>query len=250
MKFNPETYNYLSGKLFSAGIDISFADEKYPDQSRISKILELTKNKRVIHVGCADHLPLIEEKIKNKKWLHGLLLENTTECLGVDINDKAVNFITNKLKIKNVFCFNILENNPIFQSTEQWDFMVLGEIIEHIDNPVAFLKELKERYQGKVDKLIITAPNIYNLLTISDIKKNIENINTDHRYWFSPFTLSKILVQSNFSDSELFFVERVKLPFFRALIKRIKSLLGLPLLFNANCFSTLVLVANFRNNSN
>lgn len=246
MKFDSEINKYISGELFSPGLDIYFSLDKYPDQTRISKILEITKNKRVIHVGCADHLPLIDEKIRTRKWLHGLLIENSEHCIGVDIDKKAVDYITNKLGIKDVYCFNILNDNLILQDNLHWDYMILGEIIEHVDNPVAFLQALQKRYVGKIDKILITAPNVFNNLTIKSIKNNIENINTDHRYWFSPFTLMKIVTKSEFINCELFYIERVKLSFLNAIVKRLKALVGLSSLFRARFFSTIMLIADFK----
>ncbi|MFA5045980.1 MAG: methyltransferase domain-containing protein [Paludibacter sp.] len=245
MKFEPKIIKHLSGELFSAGLDISFSNEKYPNQTRIEKILEITKNKSVIHVGCADHLPLIETKIKNNKWLHRLLIENTTQCIGVDNNEEAVNFINNKLNIRDVYCFDITSDNVSILDNSHWDYMILGEIIEHIDNPVAFLTKIKEKYTGKVDKILITAPNVFNILTIKDIKSNIENINTDHRYWFSPFTLTKVMIRSGFNNCDLTFADRVKLPLFQAVARRLKIFFGITSYFYANCFSNLIIVADF-----
>lgn len=245
MKFDSAINKYLTGELFSAALDIPFFTEKYPNQTRIEKIIELTAGKNVIHVGCADHLPLIQKKIKNKKWLHGLLMENTAQCIGVDNNAEAVYFIKKQLGINDVYQLDITEDNPSFLKNSHWDYMILGEIIEHIDNPVDFLSKIKEKYRGQVDKIIITAPNIFNLLTIKDIKNNVENINTDHRYWFSPYTLTKILINSGFKNCELSFAERIKLPFSQAVTRRLKLLLGIPGFFRANCFSCLIITADF-----
>lgn len=245
MIFNSEIHKHLTGEFFSSGLDIPFFQEKYPNQSRIDKIIEITKNKNVIHVGCADHLPLIEQKIKEKRWLHGLLLENTNKCVGVDNNLDAVNFIKKTLKIQNVFYLDITTDNESLLDNNHWDYMILGEIIEHIDNPVAFLSEIRKKYKGKVDKILITAPNIFNILTIKDIKNNVENINTDHRYWFSPFTLTKVLMNSGFQNCELSFADRVKLPFHKAVLRRLKLLVGLQSSFSANCFSNLIILADF-----
>ena len=139
-------------------MDIPFSAEKYPDQTRIEKILELAKNKRVIHIGCADHLPLIEEKIKNNKWLHALLNESASKCIGIDINQAAIDYIKKELGFDDVYCFDILNDNFISSDDSHWDYMIFGEIIEHIDNPVAFMSQVREKYKEKVDKIIVTAP--------------------------------------------------------------------------------------------
>ena len=246
MKLDTTINKYITGELFSSGLDFPFLSEMYPNETRLEKIIELTENKRVIHVGCADHLQLIEEKIKTKKWLHGLLIENTDFCIGIDNNQETVNFINKKLGLKDVYCIDITADNQLFSDNSQWDFMILGDIIEHIDNPVYFLSKIKENFEGKVDKILITVPNVYNLLTINDIKNNKENINTDHRYLYSPFTLTKVVSSSGFYNFELFFSERIKLPFLKAVLRRLKLLIGISSSFHANCFSSLIMIADFK----
>jgi len=54
MKFDSETNKHLKGELFSEGLEIPFIAEKYPNQTRIEKILELTTGKRVISAKLID----------------------------------------------------------------------------------------------------------------------------------------------------------------------------------------------------
>ena len=226
-------------------MEIPFCKDKIQNKSRIECLVEIVKDKAVIHVGCADHLPLIEYKIKNNKWLHGILLKNSLRCVGIDNNKEAVDYISNKLGIKDVFYMNILEDNFTEENINKWDLMILGEIIEHVDNPVFFLEQIREKYKDKVCKIVVTAPNIYNLLTIRDIKNNIENINTDHRYWFSPYTLTKVMNNAGFKNYDILFVEQVKLPLFKSIKKKISHILGVNYYLPANCFSNLIVIADF-----
>ena len=68
----------------------------------------------------------------------------------------------------------------------RWDYAVFGEIIEHIDDPVHFLKTFRQRFGGSVNRFIITVPNIYNKQHFTNMLKYREVINSDHRYWFTP----------------------------------------------------------------
>jgi len=247
MKFNKQSIEYIDGSKFSSTFEISFANEKFREQSRIEKVIELSKNKNLIHIGCADHLALIPQKIASGKWLHGLLTQHTAHCIGIDINQQAINYIKSELNYNNVYTYADIDSNKDIIASHKWDYVLLGEIIEHVDNPVAFLADLKENYKDSVNKIIITAPNVFNLLTVNAIKKNKEAINSDHRYWFSPFTLSKVVHQAGYTNAEFYFADRVKLPVAKAVLKRLKSLLGIPLKFQANCFATLVVVAEFAN---
>ena len=128
---------------------------------------------------------------------------------------------------------------------EMWDYMILGELIEHVDNPVAFLRTIKQKFQGKVNKIIITVPNAFNILSAKYMKKNVECINSDHRYWFSPYTLLKVATLSGFYNYELTYAETVGLPFIKAVIRFLKKELNIKRYYNANHFSSVILIADF-----
>jgi hypothetical protein len=245
MKFDKQITDYLYGRKFSAALDVNFGSQKQAGTSRIEMLLNLSKNKNVIHLGCADHLPLIDQKRKNGNWLHELLTINCHKCIGVDINKEAVQYIREQVGLNNVFLPGQEVDDIIFDSETKWDYIILGELIEHVDNPVQFLKEISEKYASKVKQIIITAPNAFSLLTVKDILNNNENINSDHNYWFSPYTLSKVAIKAGFKNSEFFFADRVKLPLHLAISKRLKQLVGISPKFNANCFNSVVLIAEF-----
>lgn len=244
MKFDSRINKYIMGEKFSHALYIPFSPHKFEDIDRPYKIIQIVKNTRVIHIGCCDHLPLIEEKIRKKRWLHKLLVENTQKCIGIDINQEAVEYVVNKLNIKDVFCLDILKDD-IDLNNEMWDYVILGELIEHVDNPVDFLQTIKQKFQGKVKKIIITAPNVLNILYAKYIKRNLECINTDHRYWFSPFTLSKITTISGFNNCELTYAHVIKQPFFKAVIRFIKKKLNIKRYYTANHFYSIILIADF-----
>lgn len=73
--------------------------------------------------------------------------------------------------------------------------------MEHVDNPVYFLKKIKDKFS--FDKIIITIPNALRMDNFTQTIINTENINSDHRYWFTPYTLSKILSQSGLNAQEI-----------------------------------------------
>lgn len=245
MKFSTEINQFISGEKFSSALQVPFSPEKFEDLNRVEKVVSITQNKRVVHIGCADHLPLIEEKIKKNKWLHKLLIENTEKCIGIDINREAIDYMTHKLNIDNLHCLDIMNDDIDLADDETWDYVILGELIEHVDNPVIFLQTIREKFRRKAKKILITAPNVLNIFCANYIRKNIEYINTDHRYWFTPYTLTKTAAMSGFANCEISFAEIVKLPLPRAGIRFIKSKLNMKRFYKANCFSTVIVVADF-----
>jgi len=93
MKFNKNVVDHLKGERFSNGLQVPIANNSEQLYSRRDYIIKKIKNKRVIHLGCCDHLPLIDDKIGKNTWMHKHVMENSKYCLGVDINKEAVNYI-------------------------------------------------------------------------------------------------------------------------------------------------------------
>lgn len=225
MKFNTDVFDYFSGCKFSNGAAIKIAERNEPIYNRFQIIESLCNNKTIIHLGCVDHLPLINKKIEQNTWLHARLCKVTKRCLGIDINVEGINYLKENLGYEDVLIGDIA-NESIREITDNyWDFLVMGEILEHIDNPCFFLKQIHEKYKNNIDKLIITVPNAFSWQNFRNIFSHRELINTDHRYWFTPYTLAKILYQSGMQVDEFYFCESFPVNYNLALMIRHPTLL-------------------------
>lgn len=207
MKFTERDYKYLKGETFSNGYRMEL--ENNPVYSRQETLLSILQGKTCIHVGCCDHIPLVEEKVRKNIWLHGELEKYCKNVIGIDIDQQAVDYINQKKYCsQSVYCADITESD-IFEKflLNEYEYILLGEIVEHVDNPVLFLKRMKENVQsfGFMGKFIITVPNAFCFLKNPIYQKGIEIINSDHRYWFTPFTIAKIMIQANIMPLELLF---------------------------------------------
>lgn len=193
-----EAQDYLTGAKFSSAYFLALG-RRHPYVGRVPLVASLCADQRVIHVGCVDHLPLIEEKIARGNWLHGEITRVASACMGLDINREGIDFLRAR-GIGNVHFHDILGDEPLpGGADEAWDVMVLGEVLEHIDNPVLFLQRLRARYQGRLARVVLTVPNAFSFENIKLAAGAREYINTDHRFWFTPFTLAKVLTSAGFT---------------------------------------------------
>lgn len=224
MKIEDELIKYLRGEKFSNGYRIELK-KKYKPKSRIKLLTEICSDKNVVHVGCLDHLPLIDEKIVKNQWLHKLLTEESNKCLGIDINKDGIDFVKQKFSYNNIIYGDVTETETLKEiSNEYWDYMVLGEVLEHIDNPVDFLSKIKENYHGNIKQIIITVPNVLTLNSLRLGKKGFETINTDHRYWFTPYTILKVAYQAGLEPQKILFANRIKLNFQELVVKKLHKI--------------------------
>lgn len=148
---------YIKGDEFHNGLQVKLTSNKMLFRNKY--LLNLVKGKKIVHVGFVDHLPLIDEKIKNKNWLHNQLLESSNKCIGIDINSEGIDYLKNKYLINDIYALDIMTDQlPEDIKKEHFDYLLLPDVIEHIGNPVSFLKGLKNKFPN-VDKFIFTTPN-------------------------------------------------------------------------------------------
>jgi 2-polyprenyl-3-methyl-5-hydroxy-6-metoxy-1,4-benzoquinol methylase len=221
MKFSPEVKPYLTGEKFANSLIVRTSDSNSPIASRLEFLTEWAKGKRIVHLGCADHLEIIDEKLARNHWLHKLLTETAVKCIGIDNNQESLDHIR-KLGFANVHYADISNDKPLdIITSEKWDALVMGEIIEHIGDPVTFLRSLREKYAHCVDHIILTTPHAFRYKNFTRAaRRHTEVVNSDHRFWFTPYTLAKVAVDAGLWPDEFWLVENAK-PTRFALFKKV-----------------------------
>ncbi|MEM7406053.1 MAG: methyltransferase domain-containing protein [Pseudomonadota bacterium] len=206
MRLNDTLFSYLRGEQFSNGLraEFTFDQSDYVLHSRISWLTERCRGRRVVHVGCVDHdIAMVEHKRARGKWLHGELMEAAERVLGVDIDAEGLAALEQKFGIDDLLSANLLTDpcEPIF--AEKWDIMLLAEVLEHIGDPVTFLRTLRERFGGVANEFIITVPNAFAEEIVAAARNGTEVVNSDHRFWFTPYTIAKLCIDAGLVPEEV-----------------------------------------------
>jgi 2-polyprenyl-3-methyl-5-hydroxy-6-metoxy-1,4-benzoquinol methylase len=203
MRLDQRMLAYVSGAAFSELLKADI-DQSGPTRHRSDIIESIVRGASVVHVGCIDHVPLLADKIRSGTWFHARLANVASRCVGIDINAEGVTKARSEFGIENVFCADIAADpaiRPLLDGT--WDYMILGEVLEHIDNPVEFLASIVANYGARIGRIIITVPNAFRAGNLLAAFKNQEWINSDHRYWFTPYTLLKIVSRAGLAIETL-----------------------------------------------
>jgi len=235
---------YLGGEKFSKSLICSLEKKPLEGSGREDVIAGMVRGKSVLHIGCTDHIPLIREKITNNKWLHKIITENSSACLGVDIDRESVEFVRNEIGFSNVIAGDLMKDDLSEISEGNWDYVVFGEIIEHLDNPVEFLKTFRDRFGKKVKNFIITVPNVLTSVNYRNMLKYREVINSDHRYWFTPYTISRVLVAAGYNPQVISYANLNPLGFKRLAIRKLYRLAGIKYRYPFYCFKSLVVTGS------
>ncbi len=241
MKIEPGILKYLKGEAFQNNLNVVIGKEKHEIISREATIINLIRDKDVIHIGCSDHIQIINSKIRDNIWLHKLITENARKCFGIDIDRDSIDYVKKELGYQNVFYGNILTDEFKDLKENKWDYAVFGEIIEHLDDPVSFLKVFKAKYGENVSRFIITVPSIYNKRQYINMKNYREVINSDHRFWFTPYTISKVLVSAGYNPEKLDYSNLQSLSIADLIKRRIKRFAGIKPAYPFYYFNTIII---------
>ena len=110
------------------------AARQKPVANRIDYIKQLAAGKSVLDVGIVDHLIGHQHSLS---WLHGQLASVASKILGVDILPEAVEQL--KTEGYNVRLYDVTKQ-PL---DEKFDLIVVGEVIEHLNNPGSLFESAK-----------------------------------------------------------------------------------------------------------
>ncbi|MDF1573643.1 MAG: hypothetical protein P1P86_00425 [Bacteroidales bacterium] len=224
MKFEPHIYPYLNDKAFIGSLHVKISTPSSKPKSRIDYLTGMAEGKKIIHLGCVDHLPLVDQKMASNTWLHKLLDEKADRCLGIDINAEGINYMK-KIGFEDCLAHDMIADkaSPVILD-QKWDFLILGELMEHIDNPVQFLSQISLKYGHVIDKVLITVPNGFRWVNIKKVFRNKEVINSDHRFWYTPYTLAKVCTQAGLKVEEFSFLLDYKMVWYSFITKTIYRL--------------------------
>jgi hypothetical protein len=183
---------YLGGTAFNSDFVVRYA-ESGKIRFRNDILLEACTGKKVLHIGCCDHVSLIARKREQGEWLHGQLTAIADSVLGVDIDERAVCEARKMAGVDNIVAGDIASEHVIDAIASRFfDIVLFGEVVEHIGNPVQFLGNFVSTYGANFHEVIITVPNAFRAGNIKNIFFNRETINSDHRFFFTPYTISKV----------------------------------------------------------
>jgi hypothetical protein len=206
MKLDDRWRRALSGETFSSA-DAFRVDAAADDPAtRFDAARRLAAGRRVLHVGCVDHLPLIDQKIAAGTWMHEVLVGAAGHCGGVDIDPVGIDAL--RSRGYSDLWIDDIANPSTDVVTQGWDLLFLGEMVEHLDDPVSYLARVREVWQGRCRSLALTVPNAFGWATLrAALAQGAESINTDHRYWFTPYTIAKVATRAGLDVERLYLCE-------------------------------------------
>jgi SAM-dependent methyltransferase len=162
---------------------------KAPLVDRIDDLVARAAGKRVIHVGFVDTGCRTMNQSADA-WLHAHLHRVATSLVGIDIDEAGVK----DADAAGYEAYGADCRDPEALAAlgiEQADLVIAGEVIEHLDDPGAFLAGLHELV-APGGELVVTTPNAYGLFNVAASLALREINHPDHVMMFTWRTLTNL----------------------------------------------------------
>lgn len=151
-------------------------DPKVDDYNNL--ICNLAKGKRVLDIGLCEHT---RERIASTHWKHKALAAASDYIVGVDIDEELVTYIQSL-----GFNARVADATGDADLGEKFDLVVIGDVIEHVENPVGLLRFAKRHLNPK-GQIIVRTPNAFCYNYVWSVFKNGTDIsNLEHLFYVVP----------------------------------------------------------------
>ncbi len=173
---------------------LNFLEKKLYTKHKI--LLDYVKDKRIVHYGCIDDsTDIIDSKIKNNIYLHKLLSDASSSCIGVDINTEIMTYLKETHTIDNIVYGNVEDPKTFeidLQVLKEAEVLVIPDLIEHLNNPGLMIESFRKYYSSDI-KIIILTPNPFSYLNFAFTLLGREFYNAYHTCYFSTNNMKVLL---------------------------------------------------------
>jgi 2-polyprenyl-3-methyl-5-hydroxy-6-metoxy-1,4-benzoquinol methylase len=134
--------------------------------------------KSVLDIGVCEHTA---QRIASDGWKHKMICDHASEVLGVDIIEPLVSELNTK-------GFNVVgcDATSNVDLGMRFDVVHVGDVIEHVNNPVALL-EFSARHLVDGGKIVVRTPNCHCFDYVRRQKINGTDVsNLEHMFYITP----------------------------------------------------------------
>jgi len=143
--------------------------------------VELCSGRDVLDVGCVGQ----NMNYDDPRWLHQKIRNSAASVLGVDIDRAGIS----ELKSRGL---DAIHADDLENSGSDFDLVVMSDVIEHVDDPVAFLR-FYAAFLRENGRIVVTTPNPFSAIHLLRILRwNQVKVNPEHTMWIDPGVFTEI----------------------------------------------------------
>lgn len=167
-------------------------------KDKFSFIVSYCKGKTVLDVGCIGQ----DKGVDHNDWLHGRIQKVAERLVGSDINSEEIG----KLNSQGFEIYLPEELN----ANDQYDLIVMGDVIEHVNDPGAFLSFYSD-FLKPDGEMIICTPNSFGIrYFIQVLVYGKPGTNDEHTISFDPYVILELFKRINLKPVEFYWLKEYK----------------------------------------
>ena len=186
-----------------------------PLVQRVGYLIEACRNRRVLHLGCANH-PYTAEALADGALLHTRLAQAAGELWGLVADEPALDLLRaqgfSRLVRGDLEALDHLAPDAFpGLAPEGFDVIVAGEVIEHLPNPGRFLQGVQGLMRPRT-RLLLTTVNAYcgfraAVYALRGRGGLAEPVHPDHVAYYSLATLRRLVETSGLAARRALFYD-------------------------------------------
>jgi SAM-dependent methyltransferase len=172
-------------------------------------LLDLVRGRTMLSIGLGGHAEPNDYSyhlgsLDLTRTISGQLAAVASEASFADISEEAIAAFRDQIPARYhlVDITSPVEGWPPELTGARFDVVVIGEVIEHLDNPGAALRNL-HGLLAPGGQLVITVPNAFSLSGIARVVLGRETTHPEHTTHHSFVTLQRLLAMNGMPPSEV-----------------------------------------------
>lgn len=151
-------------------------------KERIGDVLgfvrDFVRGQEVLDIGVVAHHA---GRIDDPNWKHNVIRSQASRVVGIDILEDEVRLLQER-----GYDVRCVDGTSDVDLGERFDRAVLGDVIEHVDNPVLLLK-FAARHLKPGGLLLCSTPNPFFVVTLwQGLRSGVFIPNAEHVNWITP----------------------------------------------------------------
>lgn len=167
--------------------------------NRSAFIVERCRGRRVLDLGCYDETALVKRDAG--EWLHSKIAEVATSVIGIDNSSALPPEGVSTGPSSRIIRGDVTALAASLPADAQPEVIVAGELIEHLADPTAFLRQIKSQFDGR--QFVASTPNATQISNVLLGLAYRESNHQDHLHVFSFKTLTTLCTRAGFAEWQL-----------------------------------------------
>jgi len=150
----------------------------HPGTRPLEVVLERIAGQKVLDIGICEH---DERYIRDPGWKHNRIREQARDVLGIDIIEPLIDRLAAE-----GYRVRAADATGDEDLGERFDAVVIGDVIEHVNDPVALLR-FAARHLADAGSIYVSTPNPFSKRVAKKVlREGMFVANLDHVFWVTP----------------------------------------------------------------